>query len=351
MTDPLLLETAERVFADTCSAAQIEDAEARGFAPRVWDAVAQIGFPRLGLPEEAGGVGGTMGDALAVLKLAGRHAAPIPLAETGLLAGWLLAGAGLDLGVGPLGVAPDCGEISLSAARVSGCARRVAWGRAVERVVVLIETGGGAQVAALATRSARLEPHSNLAGEPRDTLYFDSVVPEAIAPAAAGIDALALRRRGARTRAGLMGGALDAMSALTTSYARERRQFGRAIAEFQAVQQHLVTVAQQAALVGAASTGAASAAERGDAAFEIAAAKLLANRAAQSATRAAHQAHGAMGMTREYPLHALSRRLWAWRSEYGDERFWSLQLGRALALGGAERLYPAIAGGSSAFAG
>src|SRR5258708_24588982 len=94
-------------------------------------------------------------------------------------------------------------------------------------------------------------------------------------------------------------------------------------------------------------SGAARAGERGDARFEIAAAKLLANRAALTATRAAHQAHGAMGMTREYPLHHLSRRLWSWRSEYGDDRFWSARLGTAAARAGADLLYPTITGGSA----
>jgi acyl-CoA dehydrogenase len=95
-----------------------------------------------------------------------------------------------------------------------------------------------------------------------------------------------------------------------------------------------------------AAESAARAAERGDATFEIAAAKTLAGQAAATATRAAHQAHGAMGMTQEYPLHHLSRRLWSWRQEYGDDVFWSGRLGRAVAAAGADQLYPAITGGS-----
>jgi len=145
----------------------------------------------------------------------------------------------------------------------------------------------------------------------------------------------------------LMAGALERMSAMTVEYTNERVQFGRPVARFQAVQKHLVEGAQDAVLVGMAADAAARAAERGEARFEIAAAKLLADQAAFSATRSAHQAHGAMGMTREYPLHHLSRRLWAWRSEYGDERFWSARLGAAVAGAGADRLYPAIAGGSA----
>jgi acyl-CoA dehydrogenase len=134
---------------------------------------------------------------------------------------------------------------------------------------------------------------------------------------------------------------------MTVGYTNERVQFGRPVARFQAVQRHLVDGAQDAVLVGMAADTAARAASRGEARFEIASAKLLANQAAFTATRAAHQAHGAMGMTREYPLHQLSRRLWAWRSEYGDERFWSARLGAAVRTAGADQLYPAISGGSA----
>ena len=41
-------------------------------------------------------------------------------------------------------------------------------------------------------------------------------------------------------------------------------------------------------------------------------------------------------MTQEYPLHQFSRRLWAWRNEYGNEIFWSTRLGRAAAAAGAD---------------
>ena len=81
--------------------------------------------------------------------------------------------------------------------------------------------------------------------------------------------------------------------------------------------------------------------------FEIAAAKLLANRAAVTAGRAAHQVLGARGVTREHPLSLETRRLWSWRSEYGDERYWGKRLGTAAVRAGADRLYPAITAGSA----
>ncbi|HEU0168101.1 MAG TPA: acyl-CoA dehydrogenase family protein, partial [Chloroflexota bacterium] len=144
-------------------------------------------------------------------------------------------------------------------------------------------------------------------------------------------------------------GALERMSELTIEYTSQRRQFGRPVAAFQAVQIHLVNGAQNAVLATMAGQQAAAALQSDPthAAFEIASAKLLASEAAHTATQAAHQAHGAMGMTQDYALHHFSRRLWSWQSEYGDERYWAARLGRATATAGAERLYPAVTAGSA----
>jgi acyl-CoA dehydrogenase len=348
-TDPVLVETAERVLGSVCTHAALQDAETSGWAPAVWAAVADIGMPWIAVPEGVGGVGGTLGDALAVLHVAGRHAAPVPLAETSLLAGWLLAGAGLDVGHGPLAVVPGrrTDTLSLKGSRLSGTAGRVPWGQAVDRVVALVERDGSWLVVAVTPGAATtVEAHTNLAGEPRPTLSFHDAGVVALGPAPAGVDPEALRYRGALTRAALMAGALERMCEITVAYTGERRQFGRPVGRFQAVQQHLVTCAQQSAMVSMAAHVAGRQAAAGPARFEIAAAKLLADQAAGLATRAAHQAHGAMGMTQEYQLHHFSRRLWAWRDEYGNESYWSRRIGQAAVAAGADSLYPLVAGGS-----
>ena len=147
-----------------------------------------------------------------------------------------------------------------------------------------------------------------------------------------------------------MAGALDRMSRLTVEYTSERRQFGRAVAQFQAVQQHLVRGAEEAALVdrgggrGRREPIAARPPSRSRRR------RCWPGRRRRTATRAAHQAHGAIGMTQEYPLQHLSRRLWSWRREYGGDTWWSARLGRASAGAGADALYPSITGGSSVLA-
>ncbi|TVZ02295.1 hypothetical protein EAS64_26120 [Trebonia kvetii] len=73
-----------------------------GWNPRLWTALEQIGVTTVSVPEEHGGSGGDTAAAVAVLTVLGRYSAGVPLAETALLAGWLLAGCGAPLPDGPL---------------------------------------------------------------------------------------------------------------------------------------------------------------------------------------------------------------------------------------------------------
>ena len=53
--------------------------------------------------------------------------------------------------------------------------------------------------------------------------------------------------------------------------------------------------------------------------------------AAGTGAAIAHQVHGAMGFTYEHSLHHATRRLWAWREEFGNEAVWATRLGRMVA--------------------
>ena len=143
-------------------------------------------------------------------------------------------------------------------------------------------------------------------------------------------------------RACQIAGALDAALALSIAYANERQQFGRPLGKFQAVQQSLASFACEAAAANCAAMGAAQALDRGNAEFEVAAAKLRANRAVEMGTSVAHQVHGAIGFTEEYALAPLTRRLWQWRSEYGNDAYWSARLGSKVIAQGAERFWPEL---------
>ncbi len=352
--DQLLIDSAERLFADTCTFDAVQAAEAAGWAPEVWQAVSEAGFAWIGLSAESGGSGGSLADACEVLRIAGSKAAPVPLAETGILGGWLLGESGLTIPDGPVSVLPGFAGDSVAATAgddgsvsLSGTGHRIPWVRQAERLAMLLPIDGTSTVLSVPTAGLAVTPAGNVAGEPRDTVDFDGVkvVAGDVAAAPDHVTPENFRLRGALSRAMMMAGALEAMSALTVEYTEQRQQFGRPVARFQAVQQHLVWGAQDAVLAKMAATVAAREATRGlaDAAFEIAAAKTLADECASTATRWAHQAHGAMGMTQEYALHHLSRRLWAWRHEYSTPGEWPAAVGAKAQAAGADGLYPLIA--------
>jgi acyl-CoA dehydrogenase len=139
-----------------------------------------------------------------------------------------------------------------------------------------------------------------------------------------------------------MAGALNAALDLSVQYTRERQQFCKSLASFQAIQQQLAVFAEETAAADMAAASAFRAADRGDAWFEIACAKLRANQAARISTGIAHQVHGAMGFTAEYRLQHLTKRLWAWGSEHGNERYWADKIGARIAARGSENFWKDI---------
>jgi acyl-CoA dehydrogenase len=346
MSDSELYGLAAKLFDEHSGWQDVSDAEATGWAENLWKALQQTGFSDVPVPEELGGAGGTVTDAVELLRAAGAHAAPVPLAEAGLVGGWLLASAGMTLPKGVRTVLPLDATLRLDDDRLFGSAPAVAWGHRAEHVVGLVDgvvvlaPGPAAQSGPTVRRGV------NLADEPRDTITFDGTPVTARADAPPGITEQSLWERIALGRAALMAGAVGAIAAMTLRYSGEREQFGRPIGRFQAVQAHLVTIHQQATVVASAIDGAAAAVELGRGGFEIACAKVLADRAAQLVTAAAHQTHGAIGMTKEYPLHYLTRRLWAWRDEAGGHNRWANNLGAVLVAQGPDALYPAIQSGS-----
>ncbi|MFC6886246.1 MULTISPECIES: acyl-CoA dehydrogenase family protein [Actinomadura] len=291
--------------------------------PDPWPALEEAGLASVGVPEDAGGSGGTLADAAVLLRASGRHGASVPLAETGWLAGRLLAAAGLPVPRGPLTAA--AGNGAFEAVRdgdgwvLTGTLRRVPWARSAHRVAVVAD---GRQVVVADPALATITPGENVAGEPRDEVTFDGVRAERAAPSP--VDAAGLRRWGALARAvqltGAMRGALD----LAVRYAGEREQFGRPIGRFQAVQQMLAELAGEAAVADVAVRAAVRAP---DDEVAVAAAKANASRAAGRAAAIAHQVHGAIGVTQEHGLRRFTLRLWSWREEYGDETTWADVLG------------------------
>ena len=344
-TRALIAETAERVFRDLATKEVVEAAEQGDWPVDLWSAVEETGLTQALVHDAGSEDGPSVGDAGAIVRAAGKHAAPIPLPET-LLAGWLLSSAGLAVPEGPLTIAPAARPHDLALSRsgedwtLSGTARGVPWARHANALAVLVGAGDDSVVACLEPGQGRVTTGVNLAGEPRDDVTFEGARLAHDAVASTNIDDARLWRYGALMRSVQMAGALERLLDLSAQYALDRVQFGRPIAKFQAIQHELAVLGSEVAAAGAAADGALSAADRGDAVFAIAAAKARAGEAAGRATAIAHQVHGAIGFTHEHVLHHSTRRLWSWRDEFGRESEWTTEIGRSVAAAGADELWP-----------
>ena len=333
----LIQDTLRKLLADQCQSQVVEAAEAGVWPEKLWQTLQETGLTLAGLKAELGGAGGEPADALLVMREAARFAAPVPLAEH-LLAALLLQEAGEPLAAPCATLA--VGEFRLDGKRLSGSAEQVAFARWCSHLLVPADSAGGKRLCLLPREACALKERQNLAGEPRDGVKVDAATPSQVCAAPPQV-AERIQLLGAASRTVMMSGALESILEMSVAYAMERVQFGRPLARFQAIQQQLAVLAGEVA----AATMAAQAVEAAFASLdevEIAIGKARVGEAVAPATDIAHQVHGAMGYTQEHPLNHRSRRLWAWRDEYGAEPHWQALAGRALMQGGAEALWPKI---------
>lgn len=328
--DSDLVATVRELFRERCPHEVVTQVEQDGAVPeKLWREVTEMGLHLVGIEEDAGGSGGSILDGLAILHASGEYAAPIPLAET-MVAATILADAGAEIPEGPLAVIPSAEALSVDGGAVAGDVQRVPWARGATLLVGVI--GGEAFTAPVEVTREGVD----MAGMPCDDVRINGTI---IGETKADVFLM-----GALARSAQMAGALEAMSDLTRGYVNERVQFGQVVGRFQAVQQHIVTLAQMATMASLNVDRAGLACLRGPAPFEIKALKQVVDKNASVAVRAAHQAHGAIGMTQEYRLQQLTRRLYAWRGEYGDEKQLACDLGAAIAEHGS--LHDVIVSGS-----
>jgi acyl-CoA dehydrogenase len=335
MMDTILYDSAMRLFADHATPDVLSEAEDGLWPGALWDAVDEAGYLDVLVDGLANMVEGAT-----ILRAAGHHAAPIPLAET-MLARFLCAAAQLPAPEGVLTIAPvEPGEaLILGGGAISGSAGHIPWGLEAAALVIV----AGRQVALAPSGAFSWEAGDNLAHEPRDHLSAAGARAE-MRSLPDGVDRAAVMRLGALLRAAQMAGAMEAALDISTRYANERVQFGRPIGKFQAIQQQMAVLAEHAAasLVAVENAARAVAENRASAGFACAAAKIRAGEAAGKVAEIAHQVHGAIGFTQEYRLHHVTRRLWSWRDEFGGEAYWARELGRQIAAAGGDGLWPLI---------
>ncbi|WP_405409401.1 acyl-CoA dehydrogenase family protein [Streptomyces decoyicus] len=269
----------------------------------LWRELGAAGFFALRLPEEAGGVGLGLPEAVLVFEEAGRALLPGPLVACQLLAG---AVDGVASGEKIVGLCEgerepvlwehpaDCDELIL----VEGGAGRSAHGSGGE-------AGGSQGRAGGAYRSAtdRVACAPFASVDPLTPLAQVTDLPRT-GPLA--LDAPRLRREATLlTAAQQLGGAARTVE-MAVRHAREREQFGAPVGSFQAVKHLCAQMLVRAEMARSAVYAAAVT----ESVLDVTVAKLLADEAAVDNARDCLQVHGGMGFTWEADVHLHLKRAW-----------------------------------------
>src|SRR5579885_3017729 len=257
----LIRATAERVLAEASTSAAVRRAmdSAAGYDADLWRRIgAELGWCALALPEAQGGLGLSAFEQVLLLEQMGRRLACLPYFATVCLAGQLLAQAGREAArarwLPPIAAGQLRATASFEAPLV---ARRAGDGWQVSgRIAQVLDGASADTVFALARIEGEGAPAlfavpADAPGLRRTALqtwdltrrYAALVFEDVTLDAAARVDdparlAEGLRRAQAYARLSLaaeqLGGA-QACLELTLAYTQNRKQFGRAIASFQAV--------------------------------------------------------------------------------------------------------------------
>ncbi|GHJ60336.1 hypothetical protein NOK12_28540 [Nocardioides sp. OK12] len=286
-----------------------------------WADLAAAGLLGLPVPEEHGGEGLGLAEVGVLLHQTGARAVRLPVWETLACAVPTLVGHGTDAQRKEWLPGVAAGEVVLSPAlrergarpgdpptttyadgAVSG--RKIAVTHALDAARLLVTARDGERtVVALvdpAGPGVRLEESPSSSRIARHTVVLDLAPAELLEDGAA--ETLLAHATAGRclTAAGILAGARD----LTAAHVKERRQFGRALAQFQAVAMQAADVYVAARTTELAARNAAWRVGTGlDARDDLAVAAYWVCAQGPAALRTCHHLHGGTGVDETYPLH------------------------------------------------
>jgi len=323
-----------------------------GFGHGLWRQFAELGLTGICIPESQGGLGLGATEAALVLEEVGRNLTPSPFLATAVVATIAIAGTahadrwypGILSGEAVLALAVDEGprhvpeQAALEARRqgngfvLNGAKQFVVQGGSADMIVTAARTRGvagetdGLTLFAVRRDAAGLEV-DNVAlvdSSKAARLQFndvqldaDAVIGEVDGGWAPLSAALAAGRAGAAAElVGLASGA----SAMTLDYLRQRKQFGKAIGEFQALQHRAAHLYSEIEIARAAAFKAAQLIDRSDERAElyVSVAKAKSADVANLAVREGVQMHGGIGMTDEHDIGLFMKREAVLGELFGD---------------------------------
>lgn len=316
--DDVLGNALQDLLENECAPKRVRAIEADpSQAEALWNAIEASGFADALVPEARGGAGQALAGVFGLFELCGRHALPVPLAET-MMARAVLAGAAIEIPRGSIALAQAVGPAETSKGAPVRSGRVADW--------VLLQRGS----------EARLLPRDTAHAEaglfPLDAALSWTQDSWTHAPRVGRVPDL--NDLHAVVCAALIAGALKAVFDLTLAYANQREQFGRPIGKFQAVQHQLSVMAEHVFAARMAAQLGCQTDVRAPDRLRVAIAKARTSKAAQEVAALAHAIHGAIGFTAEFDLQLFTRRLHVWRQTAGSESAWQAVAGRLLLVSG-----------------
>lgn len=315
----MFAEAIEDILKNQCTPAAVRAIEGGGSPAALWQAVEGAGFLELLASEADGGAELPLVDLFPLLSSFGRYTVPVPVAQT-IVARALLASHAMPVGMVTLAAAlrrEAGGAISCPLTPYGMVADYVL---ARDGDTLLLLPGASAQRQGTGV-------HRSLTAS---LTWLDESSATHVPGAGALLPAFA-----AAVHAALLSGAMTRVFEMTLQYCNDRVQFGKSLGKFQAVQHQLSVMAEHTA----AASIAAEAAFRTDgpvpSLLAAAMAKSRTSEAAVLVASVAHALHGAIGVTEEYDLQLLTRRLHEWRIAHGSEDYWNRVVGEQVLAGSA----------------
>ena len=333
-----------------------------GFGHGLWKQFAELGLTGILIPEAQGGAGLGMVEAGVVLEEVGRNLTPSPFLTTAVAAVRALEGSaqaerwfpGIMAGETVAALAVDEGKhhdparVALEAKRsgngftLNGTKRFVVHGASADIILVAARTAGAAGeregltlfavergMAGLGVDNAALVDSSKAAHLTFDevTVDADAVVGEVDHGWAPLSRALNAGRAGAAAE---LVGVASGASAMTLDYLRQRKQFGKLIGEYQALQHRAAHLYGEIEIARAAALKAAQLLDAGDPRAElmVSVAKAKAARVAALAVQEGVQMHGGIGMTDEHDIGLYMKREAVLGNLFGSATFHAGEVAR-----------------------
>ena len=335
----LIAETARELLAARAATAgaRAMDGDPAGHSAALWKEMVDLGWTGLPFSEEHGGAGGSFLDVCLLFEQLGYAQVPSPLLTSVAACGMPVARFGTSAqkrrwlgaiasgrivtaaplpwdhpGEGPVAMQDGDGYV------LNGVAAFVPFAASAEHILVAAYLDGVPRAFFVDASSVSLTPLETIGWDrPCDVELKHVRVPSEAALGTEAADAISLF--GAAATCAEMVGAAQRVLDMTVQYATERRQFGRPIGSFQAVQHHCADMSID--VLGSrfiAYEAIWLLSVNREAAQEVSMAKAWVSEAYERVCALGHQVHGAIGFTQEHDLHLFSRHAMAASLAFGD---------------------------------